>query len=206
MLKAALVTAAFALSAGFANAATIEAGKVYVGDYTFVGVSPDGASCCPVLSIDSPIRAAQYNVSLGPDNLDPGETISLRFNRQIAPPPGDEDRNLTEFTAQLVTTSAGLGISSIYDDLTSGQIEIRAFGGSFDIRSLAVFGVVDATVQTTDGPLATSLGILAAVTNVRELPPPPPPPPSPVPLPAALPLMLAGLLGLGLLGRRRKVA
>lgn len=205
MLKSALMAAALALSAGFANAVTIEPGKSYVGDYSFLDASLD-ARCCQIISIDSPINTNIFFAYFGPNNLDLGETISVRLDIQAPPPPGEEDRNLSEIDAQQDGQSNVIGsFASAFFDTTSGQIGIRASGGSFDLTLFELIGFADTTYQDENGLRTEVVNLRTFVTNIREVGAPPPPP-SPVPLPAALPLMLAGLLGLGLLRRRRNAA
>ncbi|WP_299848058.1 hypothetical protein [uncultured Roseovarius sp.] len=198
-----LAAAVLVASVTAAQAITIEAGKSYLGDYSFSGIQPTPNPCCPIISIDTPIRAQQYNIFFGANRLDQGETITLDFTGRVAPPPPPTpDASTSSFTSTnpLGTTSLGLGISSLFDNLSSGVIRISASGGSFDLDKLIVFASVNATVQTTNGPVATTLPIEAMVTNFRLLspPPPPPPPPNVVPLPASglmLISVLAGLFG-----------
>ena len=207
MSKVISVLAAFLFLSGAANAITIEPGKFYVGDYSFAGAVPQPAPCCPILSIDSTISAGQYYFTIGSDNLGVGETWKMLFNFDgttlVESGPGTTSLSPFSFP---VGGSGGIGIASseVFDDIFSGQILLYSEGGSFDLNLLQMVGEVDATVDSTGGPLATNLIIVTDVTNISEFTFPDPD--AVVPLPATLPFALTGLICLGYIGRRKKVA
>lgn len=208
MLRTILASAALAASVTAAGGATIEPGKIYIADYNFTGSTPQAASCCPVISLDGPIQAQQYNIVFGTDRFDVGESIRLMFDLTEPPemPLADDDPALSTADGTSLGNSLSLGISDTFDNLSRGNVLIEALGGSFDIDSIEIFGSIPATVDAQGSPLATSLGIGAFLTDYREIgaTEPPPPPDGVVPLPAGLPLLLSGLAGLGVLARRKK--
>lgn len=168
--------------------------------------------------------------AIGSTNLDLGVGVNEIFGRLPGSPPSDSDRFKFTQLANLVVDSIVLSFTSAFDpaiigsafNLSLGNNQANLFDDSFvnatsgaDITAsfFDSFGSETGSLTQTTGGAIWDFAIAGGpvypfqdwkltVTTSGSIALPPPTP-SPVPLPAGLPLLLAGLGGLGLISRRK---
>ncbi|WP_375175505.1 hypothetical protein [Pseudooceanicola sp.] len=182
-------------AAGAAQALTVSISNPVEGTFSFSAADVTPASCCPIVSIDGPIKFQQANFTfLSSDLLDPGTTIGFTIL--------DSARNVLTSSSKTFlgasSTSSFFFGSSDQPNLTSGYVQVTAQSGTFEIDQLMIQGFVSATVQSTSGgDLQTQLSAFTEVENFSSINS------GVVPIPASALLMLGGLGLLGGLARRR---
>lgn len=220
MKRPLMIAAGLALLAGAAYAAT--------RDYSFTGnFSGDADSATFGFTIDAPsdvtLRSYSYAGGTNADRtvipaggFDPILALwtdSGGFIQEYDDGPGAVPADPVtgaEFDSNLLLTNlaAGSYIASItqYDNFHAGPNLSDGFHKSDPFFTGPAFGCSNGQFCDAGGNNRTNFWAfdVSGVDSATAGPPPPPQQPSTVPLPAGLPLLLSGILGLGLAARRKK--
>lgn len=198
----AAVACTLCLASG-AHAVTINQGETYEGVYSASISDLVPASCCSIVSVDSPLTFQQFGINFSSDLLDTGEKADLALFEGGFSSSGPDATGSVQNNSAGSVVSAGVGGSSTGFEVISGVVRVTATTGSFDLSSLIIQVVADATVNAIGGgTLATQLPGYVNVTGFSLVSDTAD---GVVPLPAAFPLLLAALGGLFGLSRLKRL-
>lgn len=185
-----------------ASASTLVPGVLYEGAFS---VSPDDVvpnPCCPIVSIQDEVLATGYQGNL--NQLAPGESLTFTLL--------DADRQILA-TQEFASTGAvpilggfGLGLLGGSTTVTSGFVqasttsELALTGFALSLR---VDGEIEVTLPGDVVEVRPTNFVFGAAIDLQPVVTVEPPAPGVIPLPAAGFLLLSGLAGLAVFGRRR---